>query len=111
MGPYCFPSVCSDKLSGGQRNSMADSGIKDHEPVAGGVCMSPQVLQGERKTVQGTMLCLPWLLMVVCPSFPRLEFKVWVSALTLSSPLLRVGECRLCLADCSGELDPELHWN
>lgn len=82
-------------------------GLTDHEPVAGGACMSPQVLQGERKAVQGTILCLHWLIMVVWLSFLRLEFEVWVSALTLS--LLCVGECRLCLADW--ELDPELHWN
>lgn len=53
---------------------------------------SPQVLQGG--TLQRTISAVPCLLVVVCPSFPRLEFKVQVSALTLASPLLHLGKSR-----------------
>lgn len=66
--------------------------------------VSPLVLQGGK--LQRTMLPLVWLLMVVRLSFPRLEFEVQVSALTLSSPLLCLRKCR----SVPGWLDPELYF-
>lgn len=85
-GPCCFHRVCSETLAGGQGNFRATGGLKNHVCVAGWVVRSGFA---RWKTVQRTMLRLRWLLMVVCPSSPRLEFEVQVSAPTSSS--------RLCL--------------
>lgn len=90
-GPCCFRSVCRDELVVGQRNPRADSGLKNQVLIASWV----RPLRFYKwKAVQRTMLAVRCLLVVVRASFPRLEFEVQVSALTLSSPLLHLGKSR-----------------